>query len=80
MRRALLAYAMVYAKAGGCEQQITLRETACDRCQLEGERQAYPPLGPRCGTDWQGLLSELETRGTLSHTPLYARSDQRPHT
>jgi len=40
MRRAMLAYAMAYAKAGGCEQQITIVETACDRCRLEREKQA----------------------------------------
>ena len=40
MRRALLAYAMAYAKAGGCEQQITMVETACDRCHRAGEKQA----------------------------------------
>jgi hypothetical protein len=40
MRRALLAYAMAYAKAGGCEQPITMVETACDRCHLDGEKQA----------------------------------------
>ena len=40
MRRALLAYAMAYAKAGGCAQQITIVEMACDRCQREGGKRA----------------------------------------
>jgi len=40
MRREMLAYAVAIAKAYGCEQQITIVETACDRCHLEGEKQA----------------------------------------
>jgi len=40
MPRALLAYAMADAKAGGCEQEITIVEMACDRCHLEGGKQA----------------------------------------
>jgi len=40
MRREILAYALAYAKAAGCEKQITIVETACDRCHLEGQKQA----------------------------------------
>jgi hypothetical protein len=40
MPRATLTYALAWAKSGGCEGQITLIETACDRYQMEGEKQA----------------------------------------
>jgi len=40
MPRVLLAYALAYAKAGGCEKQITIVEMACDRCHLAGGKQA----------------------------------------
>ena len=33
-------YALAWAKSGGCEGQITIIETACDRCQREGEQHA----------------------------------------
>ena len=36
MPRATLTYALAWAKSGGCEGQITIIETACDRCQGEG--------------------------------------------
>ena len=31
-----LTYALAWAKSGGCEGQITIIETACDRCQRKG--------------------------------------------
>ena len=40
MPRATLTYALAWAKSGGCEGQITIIETACDRCQREGEQHA----------------------------------------
>ena len=36
----MLTYALAWAKAGRCEGQITIVEMACDRCQLEGGKQA----------------------------------------
>jgi len=40
MPRATLTYALAWAKSGGCAGQITIIETACDRCQREGEQHA----------------------------------------
>ena len=37
--RATLTYALE-CEVGGCEGQITIIETACDRCQREGEQHA----------------------------------------
>ena len=40
MLRATLTSALAWAKSGGCAGQIAIIETACDRCRMEGEKQA----------------------------------------
>ena len=36
----MLTYARAWAKSGCCEGQITITETACDRCHRAGGKQA----------------------------------------
>ena len=36
----MLTYARAWAQSGRCEGQITIRETACDRCHRAGGKQA----------------------------------------